>query len=451
MVDRQHPRLDPGGNLALGAHAVGEEIGGKAIGQAVGFGQRGVDIVHRRHQHQRPERLLVHRPHLRRHAGQDRRLEEEAAIADARSAGFQLRAALHGIRAQRLDLGELARGGERSHLRIGIHAVADSHIFRRLDHASEEIRIERLFHQKTGRRHADLPGIAIFELGRQRHERIQIGIARDDHRIMPAQLHRHLLEMLSRRARQQTPDAGGAGERHLMDFRRGAQRSGNGGRIAPEHGQHPGRQAGGQQRAGDPPARAWRFLGDLEHHRASRAQRGRDLLHRRPGGEIPGRERGDRADRAAMHRPAHIRRPARDQAAISAAPFLGEPIEQIGRTQPFTARLRQRLALLARHLRGSLIGFRPHDIGGETHDPAALKGRHGRPDRKTIDGEAGGLQRFGLAAFGRDGDHLSSGGVDHLHRAERPVIAFLSIDNRAWRRHDPLPLLSCATGLAAME
>src|SRR3546814_8744374 len=76
------------------------------------------------------------------------------------------------------------------------------------------------------------------------------------------------------------------------------------------------------------------------------------------------RDRGDDADRLLEHDDALVAGMTRQHVAVDALGFLGKPFDEVGRVGNLAARLRQRLALLARQQRRErlLIG---HDRSEE--------------------------------------------------------------------------------------
>src|SRR3546814_5065752 len=63
------------------------------------------------------------------------------------------------------------------------------------------------------------------------------------------------------------------------------------------------------------------------------------------------RDRGDDADRLLEHDDALVAGMTRQHVAVDALGFLGKPFDEVGRVGNLAARLRQRLALLARQQR----------------------------------------------------------------------------------------------------
>ena len=92
--------------------------------------------------------------------GQHGERKEIAAIAEAAAARQHARALGAGIRDERFHRLQPARIGERTHLRRRIEAVADLDRGGFLGERFGEFLVDVFLHEKTGRRDADLPGIA---------------------------------------------------------------------------------------------------------------------------------------------------------------------------------------------------------------------------------------------------------------------------------------------------
>ena len=107
--------------------------------------------------------------------------------------------------------------------------------------------------------------------------------------------------------------------------------------------------------------------------------------------EIPRREGGGDADRLLDHELARVLDAARNDAAIGAAAFVGEPVENIRRGHHFHAGFGEDLALLHGHDGRDLLGALADQVGGLAHDLGAVIGRHGAPDGEALFG--GGTAR----------------------------------------------------------
>src|SRR6185437_5041199 len=97
-----------------------------------------------------------------RHAGDNRRLEEVALVADAVAAGRDLAALADRILQHTFDRRDAAIIGQRAHSGIRIEAVANLDRLRALDELLDELVVDAFLDQEAGRRNADLAGIAIL-------------------------------------------------------------------------------------------------------------------------------------------------------------------------------------------------------------------------------------------------------------------------------------------------
>ena len=84
-------------------------------------------------------------------------------------------------------------------------------------------------------------------------------------------------------------------------------------------------------------------------------ERGRHLACGDNRREVPRRKGRHRPDGLHQGRIADVGLAGWDDAAIGAASFLGEPVDDIGRGGEFDARLHQHLALFERHDAGEVV------------------------------------------------------------------------------------------------
>ena len=119
----------------------------------------------------------------------------------------------------------------------------------------------------------------------------------------------------------------------------------DGGRIAEDEIDHPGRKAGIEQALHDGGRRIGRLLGGLEDNRAARRERGAVFPGHEDGGEVPRREGGDDADRSRHELAPGVAGPTGQGAALDTPGLLAVPGEGLDRAAQLTGGFRQRLAL----------------------------------------------------------------------------------------------------------
>ena len=161
-------------------------------------------------------------------------------------------------------------------------------------------------------------------------------------------------------------------------------------------------------------AAARRFFRGLDDDRATGGERAGDLAHRGQRREIPRREGRDHADRLLQHELAHAFLPARHDAAIGAAAFLGVPVDDVGGGQHLGARLGIDLALLLRLHLGDVVMALAQQIGGLAHDLGAVIGRGRLPERKALfrGGERG--VEIGVRGMRQVRQRLAGRRIDHV-------------------------------------
>lgn len=131
--------------------------------------------------------------------------------------------------------------------------------------------------------------------------RCEIGAAQDDVGRLAAQLLMHPLDSTGSAARDLDPCGRRAGKGDEVDTWVACQRVANDWPIAMNKIEHALRYSGLMQDLGEDRCRERRDLGGLEHHGASRGERGGHLgrhQHQRP---VPRRDQGANADRLAHH------------------------------------------------------------------------------------------------------------------------------------------------------
>ncbi len=179
-------------------------------------------------------------------------------------------------------------------------------------------------------------------------------------------------------------------------------------------------------RQGDAGAgRLFRWLDDAA---TAGGERARHLADRRDGGEIPGREGGDGADRLLQHHLAHAGRPARDDPAIGTLAFFGVPVGDVGARQHLDPRLGENLTFLQAQRPGDLVGALPHQVGGLPQDRAAVVGGSCAPRHE---GTLGGGQRaVEIASRGvrKIAEHLLGRRIDDRFRLALAAGAPFAVD-----------------------
>ena len=96
-------------------------------------------------------------------------------------------------------------------------------------------------------------------------------------------------------------------------------------------------------------------------------------------GKVPGRDEPDHAERPAQGLDDDAVAFGGRELAAQPRAFPAVVAQDVDRAVDLAARLRQRLALLARHVAGDAVGPRLEDVGGAIEDLAALRRRDGRP------------------------------------------------------------------------
>ena len=144
--------------------------------------------------------------------------------------------------------------------------------------------------------------------------------------------------------------------------------------------------------------------------------------------EIPRRERRDHADRLGHDHLAHGRIAARDDAAVGAAAFLGEPFDDVGAGDHLALRLGEGLALFLRHHARDLVGALAQQVGGLLDDAAAVIGGLRLPHLEA--GFGGGERRVEVlgGGVGQVRERLLRRGIEHVLAATAVAVVPLAVD-----------------------
>ena len=300
-----------------------------------------------------------------------------------------------------------------------------------LDHRPRELVTQAVVHQKACRRDADLPSVAELCAGRGPDREFDIGVGRDDHRGMAAELHRRALHVRAGHRGQLLAHWRRAGEGDLADDRVGDQIGRDLGRRA-EHqadraGRHPSVDKGLQQRGG----RGWRLLRRLDEEGAAAGQRRGELANHLVDRKVPRRERRHRAHRLFHHQLLGRQVARGDDAAVDAPAFVGEPLDDVGSGHDLDARFANRLALLLRQQPGDVGSALAHQPCGLAHRRRALVGRHLAPVFEAALGRRQRTVKVGDASVGDPADDLASGGIDHVDRLATGGVAPLACDQQS--------------------
>jgi hypothetical protein len=97
--------------------------------------------------------------------------------------------------------------------------------------------------------------------------------------------------------------------------------------------------------------------------------------------------------------------------AIGPTALFGEPFDDFGAGEDFAFRLRQRLALLARHHIGDRINPLSQQIGSLSHHLRPVMGRNIAPNTKPFVGSGKRKIKIGSSGMSDPPDHLFGGRV----------------------------------------
>ena len=367
------------------------------------------------HRDDRPEDLALHDLGVLRDVGDDRRLDEEAAVADRRAAGHDGRLAVEPLEEAEHALLLLLRD-HRAHVDVvAVGRVADLH---RLDDAlglREHVVVDRLADQNPGRRGAVLAGVPVAADLDRLGDLLRVGVVEHDHRRLAAELEVDALQGVARVPRDQLPGLDVAGERHEPDVRMADEPVADGQSVAGDD-LHDARREDLLRELHEAERRQRRLLGRLEDLDVAGGERGAELPDDHHQRVVPGRDPGDDPERLA----ADDRRVALDVLAcglaLERAGGAGEEAQVVGRERHLVADDRHRLADVQRLELRELVRVLVEHIGELQQQLHAVLRRLlepvGQRALRGLDGPVDVCLRRALDL----GDHLAGRGVQDLHR-----------------------------------
>ena len=394
------------GRLERRPQVAAGDVADQAVVGAVGLGDRGGDVGHLHHGHDRGEGLLVDQPHPRPGPGHQRRRQ---------APGPDLLAALHrraggaGVLEQHAVAGQAALGGHRAELEAG-HARA---------HALEQVAGQGRRHQHPVDRVAGLAGVDEALGDGHLGGHVEVGVGQHHQRAVAAELERERLQARRGPAGDQLGHPARAGEGDLGHARVGGQGLAQQRPVAGQARDQPRGQAGPLGQVAERPGRQGRLLGRLDDHRAAGRQRRRQLPDHQRHGEVPGHDRRHHPDRrrpdpaaAGQGRPGHLLGP-------EPLGLGGEVVHDLGGAGHLGAGLGQRLADLAvdQGRQPLLLGVDQGGVGRQR--PAALDRRQGGPGGPgRVGGRQGAVDVLGPGG-GDLGQQRAVAGGAHLHPLRR--------------------------------
>ncbi|MPL93022.1 hypothetical protein SDC9_39146 [bioreactor metagenome] len=348
-------------------------------------------------------------------AGDDGRLVEEALALGDLAAGRNLDVVLFaGAGDEGGDPVALARRNQRPHLVQAVVLVAEADGRDRGGEVRHEFLVDARLRIDPAGGGAVLPGVVIAEGAQARDGRLDIGIVEQDHRRLAAQFQMRALDRAGRGLEHLAPGRDVAGERNHRHLRVVDERRTHGLATAKDDvddplGQHLGEDPRHRQRG------QRRLFRGLEDHGVTRTDRRGDLPRHHHQRIVPGRDRGDDADRVAPdHRGVARQVLARDRPVHGAHGAREEAEAVDDRRQLVAERHVPGLAAVERLEPGERrrLGL---DLLGDLQQIARAGGRRGaRPGGEGL--RRGPDRRLDLRerGLGKGDNHLAGAGVEDL-------------------------------------
>ena len=219
MVDGDHAGLNRRGNLLRGACRAGPGVSRQAKGQAVGLAHRVVKSGEGVDECQRAKGLFGHGTRRHGQLGNHRRRPKVARAAHGHAAGVDVRVLLACIGHQVFHGGLAPRVGQRPHGRGRFKTAAHLQLLSVHHELRDKIFVDAFLHQKTRGRYADLAGIAELARHHGLGGECHVGVVKNHHRGVAAELHGHALHVQSGHGGELLAHGRGAGERDLANSR----------------------------------------------------------------------------------------------------------------------------------------------------------------------------------------------------------------------------------------
>lgn len=268
---------------------------------------------------------------------------------------------------------------------------------------------------------AGLAGVAHFGVDGGGGGGFEVGVIEDDEGGVAAEFEGEAGDVLGGLLDEEFADAGGAGERDFSDEGIGEEFGDEGRGVSGEELKDAGGEVGGAEdrvdglREGDA-AEGGDFRG-FQDHGAAGGEGGGDFADGEHEREIPGGDGGGWADGLADDEGAFLGVVMRDDAAVGAGGFLGEPADLGDGEGDFALGLGDGFAVLAGD-EGGEIGGVLFNVGGDgEEDVGAVSGGECAPGGPGVVGSGDGLSGViarGVGDFGEGGTECGVGDGEGL-------------------------------------
>ena len=352
-----------------------------------------------------------------------------------------------------LDLGNSLAVDQRASGGAFFQTVADLQLGDRGFQLLGEGVVDTVLHVDAVGADAGLAVVAVLGNDRAFDGLVQVGVVEHDERRVTAQFQGNLLDVLGAFFHQLATDFGRAGEGQLAHQGVAGQLGADFAGAAGDDAEHASRDAGTGSQLDQGQGGVRGLRGRLEHHGATGGQGRAGFTGDHRGREVPRGDGGGDADRLLDDDQALVGLVARDDIAVDALGFFGEPLDERGGVGDFALGFGQRLALFGGHQASQVVLVLDHQLEPAAQLASALLGGQCTPGRQGLVGRFDGTAGFGSAHFRHGTDDFTSGRVGHLDGLAAVRIQPLTVDEgllteqlSVFELHVDFPWAPCSHG-----
>src|SRR6266516_875813 len=416
LVDPDRPEVELRCHLHRPTHVLGENRSGESVANVVRHLDRLVVRPERLHGDDRAEDLVLDDLRILGDVGDDRRLDEEAAVAERATAGHDCRLGSGRTLQEAEHALLLLPRDDGPHLDLVVgRGIADGHRLDCLHRLREDVVVDALVHEDPRRGRAVLTGVEVAADLDRLGDRRRVRVVEDDHRRLPAELEMEPLDRVRSVLRDDLAGRRVPGQRDEADVRVPHERVSDGDTVAGDDLEH-ARWDVFLRELYKPKQGQRRLLGGLDDLDVAGGERRTDLPDRHVQRVVPGADSGDYPERLAPDE--------RGVALDVLARRLALEIASGACEEAKTVRHRRRLVLRDPPRLPDVRGLEPGELFHVLVDDVREREQELHPVLRGLPPPVGpgmlgnfdrALDVLGARAWNL-GDRLAGGRVENLHR-----------------------------------